>query len=346
MEKGLSIKFLFFSYLCPKIKQKSPLKNGNTSRVSFRLEGINPIEFFGVADAKLNKLKENFPEVQFIARGNKLVITGKKEDVSALSTLILSMLQEIETLGTLSDVRFGEMLAKKPEEVKPKTKEQYKNEEILKAFGGKIIRAKTEGQAKMFELAKKNPIVFAIGPAGTGKTYTAVAIAVRYLKNKSVKKIVLARPAVEAGESLGFLPGDMKEKVDPYLRPLYDALEEMLPPQQLEYYMENNIIEIVPLAFMRGRSLNNSFILLDEAQNATDLQLKMFLTRMGQNSRIIITGDPSQIDLKKNTDSGLMRAITLLSRISGIALVRLHERDVLRHPLVKEIIKAYDEAEK
>ncbi len=322
------------------------MKTENTSRISLKLTGIDPTEFLGAADVKLNKLKEAFPDVQFVVRGDKLTLTGKKEALAPLEILIQKMLQEIKTVGSLSEVRFGEMLAKKPEEIKPKTLEQYKSEEILKAHGGKIIRAKTEGQVKMFRLAKENPIVFAIGPAGTGKTYTAVAIAVRYLKNKSVKKIVLARPAVEAGESLGFLPGDMKEKVDPYLRPLYDALEEMLPLQQLEYYMENNIIEIVPLAFMRGRSLNNSFILLDEAQNATDLQLKMFLTRMGQNSRIIITGDPSQIDLKKNTDSGLMRAITLLGRIKGIALVRLHERDVLRHPLVKEIIKAYDEAEK
>jgi phosphate starvation-inducible PhoH-like protein len=207
---------------------------------------------------------------------------------------------------------------------------------------GKTVRARTANQKKMVQAADKNDIIFAIGPAGTGKTYTAVALAVRALKNKSVKKIILTRPAVEAGESLGFLPGDLKEKIDPYLRPLYDALDDMIPADKLGYYMTTRVIEIAPLAYMRGRTLDNAFIILDEAQNTTDLQIKMFLTRIGANAKAIITGDLSQIDLPKNQKSGLEKATRILKNIDGIAHIELDEEDVVRHRLVKAIIRAYD----
>src|SRR5690349_16041083 len=219
-----------------------------------------------------------------------------------------------------------------------------RNPHDILVFGpnGKSVRARTANQKRMVVEADKNDIVFAIGPAGTGKTYTAVALAVRALKEKNVKKIILTRPAVEAGESLGFLPGDLKEKIDPYLRPLYDALDDMIPPDKLTYYMENRVIEVAPLAFMRGRTLDHSFILLDEAQNCTDMQLKMFLTRIGANSKCIITGDPTQIDLPPKVNSGLHTAIKLLQPIEGISTIKLNESDVVRHRLVKEIIKAYE----
>jgi phosphate starvation-inducible PhoH-like protein len=207
---------------------------------------------------------------------------------------------------------------------------------------GKSVRARTQNQKKMVSLAEKNDVIFAIGPAGTGKTYTAVALAVRALKNKMVKKIILTRPAVEAGESLGFLPGDLKEKIDPYLRPLYDALDDMIPADKLGYYMSTRVIEIAPLAYMRGRTLDNAFIILDEAQNTTDLQIKMFLTRIGANAKAIITGDLSQIDLPKNQKSGLDKATRILKNIDGIAHIELDEEDVVRHRLVKAIIRAYD----
>jgi phosphate starvation-inducible PhoH-like protein len=216
---------------------------------------------------------------------------------------------------------------------------------ILHGINGMEIYAKTPGQVEMLESAVKNEILFAIGPAGTGKTYTAVAIAVRSLKEKKVKKIVLVRPAVEAGESLGFLPGDLKEKIDPYLRPLYDALGDMIPPERLKSNLEKNIIEIVPLAFMRGRTLNNAFIILDEAQNATEMQMKMLLTRLGMESRIIVTGDVTQIDLPRTQKSGLIQGINLLKNIKGISFVRLTQQDVVRHPLVKKILAAYEKIE-
>ncbi|HZG01924.1 MAG TPA: PhoH family protein, partial [Chitinophagales bacterium] len=216
---------------------------------------------------------------------------------------------------------------------------------IVYGTGGTIVKARTSNQKKMVEDCDKNDIMFAIGPAGTGKTYTAVALAVRALKNKDVRKIILTRPAVEAGENLGFLPGDLKEKIDPYLRPLYDALDDMIPPDKLAYYIANRIIEIAPLAFMRGRTLDNAFIILDEAQNTTDLQLKMFLTRIGPNAKAIITGDMTQVDLPRHQRSGLIRALDILKRVDGISMVFLNESDVVRHRLVKLIIRAYDKSD-
>jgi phosphate starvation-inducible PhoH-like protein len=223
-----------------------------------------------------------------------------------------------------------------------KVVEEPNNDILVFGQNGKIIKAKTRNQKLLVSASDKNDIIFAVGPAGTGKTYTAVALAVRALKNKSVKKIILTRPAVEAGESLGFLPGDLKEKIDPYLRPLYDALDDMLPPDKLNYYMTNRVIEVAPLAYMRGRTLDNAYIILDEAQNTTELQIKMFLTRIGPSAKAIITGDMSQVDLPKNQTSGLGKAIQILKNINGIVHIELDGEDVVRHRLVKEIIKAYE----
>jgi phosphate starvation-inducible PhoH-like protein len=242
----------------------------------------------------------------------------------------------------MSENYFSQLLGDEDGNLNEKITDETGNDVIVFGHNGKIIKAKTRNQKLLVSCSDKNDIMFAVGPAGTGKTYTAVALAVRALKNKTVRKIILTRPAVEAGESLGFLPGDLKEKIDPYLRPLYDALDDMLPPDKLNYYMTNRIIEVAPLAYMRGRTLDNAFIILDEAQNTTDLQIKMFLTRIGPSAKAIITGDMSQIDLPKNQQSGLGRAIRLLRNINGIAHIELDGEDVVRHRLVKAIIKAYD----
>ncbi len=248
----------------------------------------------------------------------------------------------MERNGDLSDNYFEKILGGDDAETIDHFVERHPNEVLVFGPNGKTVRARTANQKKMVAASDKNDIVFAVGPAGTGKTYTAVAIAVRALKNKLVKKIILTRPAVEAGENLGFLPGDLKEKIDPYLRPLYDALDDMIPADKLGYYMSTRTIEIAPLAYMRGRTLDNAFIILDEAQNSNDLQLKMFLTRIGANAKAIITGDPTQIDLPRNQRSGLGKAIRILQNIDGIAHIELDEEDVVRHKLVKAIIKAYD----
>ena len=248
----------------------------------------------------------------------------------------------MERNGDLSDNYFEQILGGDDAETIDNFVDKNPNDILVFGPNGKTVRARTANQKRMVQAADSNDIVFAIGPAGTGKTYTAVAIAVRALKNKLVKKIILTRPAVEAGESLGFLPGDLKEKIDPYLRPLYDALDDMIPADKLGYYMSTRTIEIAPLAYMRGRTLDHAFIILDEAQNSNDLQLKMFLTRIGANAKAIITGDPTQVDLPKNQRSGLDKAIRILQNINGIAHIELDEEDVVRHRLVKAIIKAYD----
>jgi phosphate starvation-inducible protein PhoH and related proteins len=251
------------------------------------------------------------------------------------------MIDHIERYGKLTEDNIESIMQSNEDRSKDK-KEKETNNIIVYGNNGLVVRARTDNQLMMVKESEKNDIVFAIGPAGTGKTYTAVALAVRALKEKQVKKIILTRPAVEAGESLGFLPGDLKEKIDPYLRPLYDALDDMIPADKLTYYMENRMIEVAPLAFMRGRTLDYSFILLDEAQNCTDSQLKMFLTRIGANSKCVITGDPTQIDLPPKVKSGLHTALKILKPIEGISTITLNESDVVRHRLVKEIIKAYD----
>ncbi len=306
------------------------------------LQSINPIEFFGVNNGKLDVLKKKFPLLKILSRGTQLKLSGSPEQIDSAKEKIELIVQYLERNGHLSENYFEKILGGDDAE----TIDNFidKNPSDILVFGpnGKTVRARTANQKKMVEAADKNDIVFAVGPAGTGKTYTAVALAVRALKNKVVKKIILTRPAVEAGENLGFLPGDLKEKIDPYLRPLYDALDDMIPADKLGYYMTTRTIEIAPLAYMRGRTLDNAFIILDESQNTNDLQLKMFLTRIGANAKAIITGDPTQIDLPRNQRSGLEKASRILKNIEGIAHIQLDEEDVVRHKLVKAIIKAYD----
>lgn len=306
------------------------------------MDSINPIEFFGVNNGKLDLLKKKYPLLKILSRGTQVKMSGAPEHIEPAKEKIGLIVQYIQRNGNLSDGYFEQILGGEDQEPVDNFVEQGNNDVLVFGPNGKMVRARTANQKKMVAAADKNDIVFAIGPAGTGKTYTAVALAVRALKNKSVKKIILTRPAVEAGESLGFLPGDLKEKIDPYLRPLYDALDDMLPTDKLAYYMTSRTIEIAPLAYMRGRTLDNAFIILDEAQNTNDLQLKMFLTRIGANAKAIITGDPTQIDLPRNMKSGLEKAIRILQHIEGIAHVPLNEEDVVRHKLVKAIIRAYD----
>lgn len=306
------------------------------------LESVNPIEFFGVNNGKLDLLKKRFPLLKILSRGTQVKLSGSSEQIEEAKEKINMLIQYLEKNGNVSHNYFEQILGGDDTESVDHFVEKNPHEVLVFGPNGKSVRARTQNQKKMVSLAEKNDIIFAIGPAGTGKTYTAVALAVRALKNKMVKKIILTRPAVEAGESLGFLPGDLKEKIDPYLRPLYDALDEMIPADKLGYYMSTRVIEIAPLAYMRGRTLDHAYIILDEAQNTTDLQIKMFLTRIGANAKAIITGDLSQIDLPKNQKSGLEKATRILKNIDGIAHIELDEEDVVRHRLVKAIIKAYD----
>jgi phosphate starvation-inducible PhoH-like protein len=306
------------------------------------LDSVNPIEFFGVNNGKLDVLKKKFPLLKILSRGTQLKLSGAPEQIETAVEKVNLVLQYLERNGHLSEAYFEQILGGDDQEVTDHFIDKNPNDILVFGPNGKTVRARTPNQKKMVAAADKNDIVFAIGPAGTGKTYTAVALAVRALKNKVVKKIILTRPAVEAGENLGFLPGDLKEKIDPYLRPLYDALDDMIPAEKLGYYMTTRTIEIAPLAYMRGRTLDNAFIILDEAQNTNDLQLKMFLTRIGANAKAIITGDPTQIDLPRNMRSGLEKASRILQNIEGISHIALTEEDVVRHKLVKAIIKAYD----
>ena len=310
------------------------------------IEGAEPYDVLGVNNKNLKVLQHHFSKLKIISRGNNLFVNGEIREIERFENGLAALCKLSQKQGVL-DINMMESVLGKidvsdiAEELKTKD-----DDVILYGNGGKVIRAKTPNQKKMVELMSSNDILFAIGPAGTGKTYTAVALAVRALKNKEIKRIILARPAVEAGENLGFLPGDLKEKIDPYLRPLYDALDDMIPPEKLKFYIENRVIEIAPMAFMRGRTLDNAYVILDEAQNATDLQLKMFLTRMGPNAKFIVTGDLSQIDLPKKTQSGLLKAVNILEGIKGIHFAYLTFEDVVRHRLVKDIIKAYDKEQK
>ncbi len=306
------------------------------------LETVNPIEFFGVNNGKLDILKKKFPLLKILSRGTQMKISGSPEQIEGAREKIDLILSYLERNGHMSENYFEQILGGDDEKSVDNFIDRNPNDVLVFGPNGKTVRARTANQKRMVEACDKNDVVFAIGPAGTGKTYTAVALAVRALKNKSVKKIILTRPAVEAGESLGFLPGDLKEKIDPYLRPLYDALDDMIPADKLGYYMQTRTIEIAPLAYMRGRTLDNAFIILDEAQNTNDLQIKMFLTRIGPSAKAIITGDPTQIDLPKNQQSGLFKAARILKNIEGIAHIELDGEDVVRHRLVKAIIKAYD----
>jgi phosphate starvation-inducible PhoH-like protein len=320
------------------------LKENSThplSEIVLTFENTNPVLLFGENNVRFNLLKEAFPEVSLTSRGNNLKIIGEKKSAQRVKDKVEWMVRLLKEHQELTNEMVADLLNdKNPFEHKLSATDD--NRTILHSREGKPIRAKTKNQRLLVDSSEKNDIVFAIGPAGTGKTYTAVALAVRALKNKAVKKIILTRPAVEAGENLGFLPGDLKEKVDPYLRPLYDALDDMIPAEKLQQFMATRIIEIAPLAFMRGRTLDNAFIILDEAQNCTSMQIKMFLTRLGPSAKCIITGDLSQIDLPYHTKSGLKKAIEILEHLEGIASVNLNADDVVRHRLVREIIIAYE----
>jgi len=289
-------------------------------------------------------MKDAFPKLRITSRGNNIYIQGSEEEVDTFTAKFTEVKKYLDKYGKISYATMEELLNTHSaiyDYMEPKN-----DDALVYGRNGRIVKAKTANQRRMVTLSEKNDIVFAIGPAGTGKTYTAVALAVRALKNKIVQKIILTRPAVEAGESLGYLPGDLKEKIDPYLRPLYDALDDMIPYDKLNNYMSTRIIEIAPLAFMRGRTLDNAFIILDEAQNCTEAQLKMFLTRLGPAAKCVVTGDKTQIDLPKNQRSGLADAVRRLKNIKGIGHIELDQKDVIRHKLVKKILQAYTDNER
>jgi phosphate starvation-inducible protein PhoH and related proteins len=306
-----------------------------------QLESINPVEFYGINDNKLEMLKKAYPKLKIIARGDVIKVVGDESEIQSFEEKLQDALEHFHKYGNLSENNLERLLDQEIQEEAPKPSEEA-GDVLVFGNSGLLIKARSVNQRKMVDAYAQNDMVFAIGPAGTGKTYTAVALAVRALKNKEVRKIILTRPAVEAGENLGFLPGDLKEKLDPYLQPLYDALRDMIPAEKLATYLESGIIQIAPLAFMRGRTLDNAFVILDEAQNATESQLKMFLTRMGRAAKFYITGDLTQVDLPRNQKSGLVHAMNVLQGIKGISFVMLDNRDVLRHKLVKAIIDAYD----
>jgi len=299
------------------------------------LGGINPLDIYGTNNKTLTFILDFFPKVKFVARGNTLKLIGDDESIEEFEKKFSLMLEHFIKYQRLTHSNIERIILEDSAVL------LGDNDTLVHGPHGKIIKARTANQRKMVKESQKNDMVFAVGPAGTGKTYTAVAIAVRALKNKEVKRIVLSRPAVEAGENLGFLPGDLKEKLDPYLQPLYDALRDMIPSEKLNEYIEYRIIEIAPLAFMRGRTLDNAFVILDEAQNSTHQQMKMFLTRMGKSAKFIITGDETQIDLPAKQPSGLLEALKVIKNIKGISVIKLDDKDVIRHELVKKIIKAY-----
>lgn len=312
------------------------------SEIILTVNDVDPLELYGEQNIKLNLLQKAFPDLTITSRGNSLKIVGDKKTAQSAKSKFETMVNLLKEHQELSIQTVQDLLnGGNPYEHKLSS-HSVGNTTLLHGRNGKPIKAKTRNQKKLIESSEVNDVMFSLGPAGTGKTYTAVALAVRALKNRLVKKIILTRPAVEAGESLGFLPGDLKDKVDPYLRPLYDALDDMLPLEKLNYFMTNRIIEVAPLAFMRGRTLDNAFIILDEAQNATSLQIKMFLTRLGPTAKCIITGDLTQVDLPYKQKSGLRKALEILKDVDGIGIVNLTAEDVVRHRLVKQIIMAYD----
>lgn len=315
------------------------------NEIKLILETTDQIQFWGANNEHYELIKAAFPKLKIVARGSEVKALGDEAELKKFEQKMNALVAHLDQFRILSSNDVDSILgSKKSAETSPETTATApisSGEVIVYGNHGLMIKARTANQRKMVDSINKNDVLFAIGPAGTGKTYTAVALAVRALKNKEIKRIILTRPAVEAGESLGFLPGDLKEKVDPYLRPLYDALEDMIPPDKLKLYLENRTIEVAPLAFMRGRTLDNCFVILDEAQNSTDLQLKMFLTRMGPTAKFIVTGDITQIDLPKKAQSGLHNALRILGDIKGIDIIYLTGEDVVRHKLVKQILKAY-----
>ncbi len=304
------------------------------------LEDIDPVIFYGVNNVNMQIIKALYPKLRIVARGNIIKVMGDEEEMCAFEEHILAMEKHCSVYNSLKEEDILQII----KGGKPQREEADKA--LVYSVTGKPITARSENQQKLVSAYEKNDMIFAIGPAGTGKTYTSIALAVRALKNKEIRKIILSRPAVEAGEKLGFLPGDMKEKIDPYLQPLYDALQDMIPSAKLQEMLEQNIIQIAPLAFMRGRTLNDAVVILDEAQNTTQAQIKMFLTRMGTNTKMIITGDCSQIDLPASQKSGLIEALRILKGIEGIAFVELNKKDIVRHKLVTRIVEAYDKDEK
>jgi len=307
--------------------------------IKIDLSEVNPQEFFGDQNANIAKLRTYFPKIKIVARGNTLKAYGENAILSEFSKRVDMLIAHFGKFNILND-EIIERIVLAGTEDNPQLNGGTETQ-ILHGVGGKIIKAKTYNQKRLVESMYKNDMVFAVGPAGTGKTYTGVALAVKALKEKQVKRIILTRPAVEAGENLGFLPGDLNEKLDPYMQPLYDALRDMIPSEKLQGYIEKGTIQIAPLAFMRGRTLDNAFVILDEAQNTTHAQMKMFLTRMGKNAKFLLTGDPGQIDLPRRMISGLKESLLILKNTKGIEIIYLDDKDVIRHPLVKKIIDAY-----
>jgi phosphate starvation-inducible PhoH-like protein len=305
------------------------------------LEDVSLLDFLGIENKNINELASAFPKSRIISRGNEILVKGESPDIVQITDILNSLVDHFHQFGKITEENVRGYISQEKQEF---VQDDSSDGIIIYGTKGSPIKAKTANQQKLVQSVRENDLVFALGPAGTGKTFVSVALAVKALKNKIVKKIIITRPAVEAGENLGFLPGDLKEKIDPYLRPIYDALNDMLPFEKLKYYMEREIIEIAPLAYMRGRTLHNAFILLDEAQNTTPMQMKMFLTRMGPDSKMIVTGDTTQIDLPSNQKSGLKEAVRILNQTKGIGFVELNERDVVRHKLVRDIIEAYGKA--
>lgn len=304
------------------------------------LEDVDPVLFYGVNNANFQILTALFPKLRIIGRGNVIKVMGDEEDMCNFEETVLALEKHCATYNRLSEEDILSIIKGE------KTSEEGQGNVIVYSVTGKPITARSENQQKLVEDFQKNDMIFTIGPAGSGKTYTAIALAVRALKNKEIRKIILSRPAVEAGEKLGFLPGDMKDKIDPYLQPLYDALEDMIPHSKLEEYMTNGVIQIAPLAFMRGRTLSDAVVILDEAQNTTPAQLKMFITRMGRNAKFIVTGDITQIDLPPSQHSGLIDALRILHNVKGISFIHMNKKDIVRHKLVTRIIEAYERADK
>ena len=303
------------------------------------IDSVDLRDFFGPQNEKLKMIQKHFPKVKVIARGNVLKVLGEDSEIKMFESKFAHLLQHFNRYSRLTESQIERIIGEDGEEV---INSNHKDDVLVFGNRGLKIKARTHNQRKMVAAVAENDMLIAEGPAGTGKTYTAVALGVRALKNKEVRKIILVRPAVEAGENLGFLPGDLKEKLDPYLRPLYDALRDMIAPEKLSYFIETGVIEIAPLAFMRGRTLDHAFVILDEAQNATTQQMKMFLTRMGKSAKFIINGDVTQVDLPKHQKSGLIESIKVLQNIDGIKIIHLDEKDVIRHRLVKQIINAFD----
>ncbi|MDB5110115.1 MAG: PhoH family protein [Mucilaginibacter sp.] len=315
------------------------------NELKLSIENINPAVLWGPNNDHFEIIKKQYPKLKIVARGNEVKVLGDEHELGIFEEKFHHLLEHVEKFENLNITDLERILGSKPSSsngLPDPVADKFASGEVI-VFGpnGVMVKARTANQHRMVDSINKSDILFAIGPAGTGKTYTAVALAVRALKNKEIKRIILTRPAVEAGENLGFLPGDLKEKIDPYLRPLYDALDDMIPAEKLKFYLENRTIEIAPLAFMRGRTLDNCFVILDEAQNATDMQLKMFLTRMGPSAKFIVTGDVTQIDLPKKQQSGLHTALRILTDIKGIEIVYLSGEDVVRHKLVRKILAAY-----